>query len=646
MTNSPRVLYVDDNSNSLEVRAIMLGEYGIDVVTETNVEDARGRLAEGDIDCVLSDLDMPDEDGFDLLEYVEETHPEIPFIMFTSHESEDVIGRALDSGAIDYFPKSLTNVSYRLLAHRIEQAVRIVEAEQAVAAGADTRVGETETEAEIGVPRTEVDPSTKRQQADVDGWGWEMHGPTETTAADPVSAATAENTQNGPRRIAADGPAETAEPTADTDWKVTRETNDALQWLNSDETGAELDAIEPRTDENGTEPEPDPFIYPGEKTSVDAEPKAGDETEVTAETRDEGIDIVGTVQMEPESEDPEITAETKASTATADTEEPTSTVTEPTKISPIPGAAPPGVSTEAPESTKAPSENGEIDEAPVASAESGGTDGEEQLAAKINLGSDTAEEASQAPEEPERSTERQKKTPADAESLPSVSLGPEDREDPTLEAEPESEGEDGPEPEPDPSAHEHDHTLLEEFDPEPGEGVLVECGSQDSRKGHACLDLLGLDNVEGRNVLLIRYRKMGSERLRRIAEDAEDVHLISIGYQQSVPDDISDLVETTRINDPSELTRLGIVMTRVIGDWDTESFQTVVCLDSLDILLGYKDDRSVFRFLHVLLSKLQSADAISHFHIEPSRDGDQGADTLKPLFDSIITIDDDGIHMQ
>jgi len=145
---------------------------------------------------------------------------------------------------------------------------------------------------------------------------------------------------------------------------------------------------------------------------------------------------------------------------------------------------------------------------------------------------------------------------------------------------------------------------------------------------------------------LIRYRQIGSDRLRRIAENAEDVHLISIGYRQTIPDALDDLVEMTRISNPSELTRLGIVMTRVIENWDAESLDTVICVDSLNVLMGYTDERSVFRFLHVLLSKLRSANAISHFHIEPSGGGTQSADTLKPLFDSVITIDDDGVHIE
>ena len=650
MTKPSRVLYVDDNSNSLEVRAMMLGEYGIDVVTETNVEDARGRLAEGDIDCVVSDLDMPDEDGFDLLEYVQDTHPELPFILFTSHESEDVIERALDSGATDYFPKSLTNVSYRLLAHRIEQAIRMAGSEQAPAAGSDTRVDEPKAEAEVSVPQTEIDPANKKHRADVESWGWNSDPVTEEATETPTAVGDA---NESPITVASDESVETAESMANgSDWKVTSVTNAGLQWLDSDERRIEPD--EPSV-ASGQEPdegdvEADEFVYP-------ASGETSDRWESTLQrTVDSGgIEIVGTVERESDTEMSDITADTGPDAVTTSTDESTVTVSEPKTASPIPGISPSSISTETPEAIEKPGDHDGTNGKARPTTESGEADSEGGLAAKINLGPDSSpatepshESTSSGPEASDPDSQPDQSA-TDRQPTPGAPVRPEPEPDRVSEIQDESTEavtESKTETDTGSSTHEHERTLLDGFDPQPGDGVLVECGSQDSRKGHACLDLLGVDDVEGRNVLLIRYRQIGSERLRRIAEDARDVHLISIGYRQSVPNEIDDLVETTRISNPSELTRLGIVMTRVIGNWDTDSVETVVCLDSLDILAGYKDERSVFRFLHVLLSKLQSSNAISHFHIDPSGSDTQGADTLKPLFDSIVTIDDDGVHIE
>ncbi|MFO7925514.1 MAG: DUF7504 family protein [Halobacteriota archaeon] len=458
MTGQTRVLYVDDDANSLEVRAMMLEEFGVDVITETSVEDARRRLENDDIDCVLSDLDMPDEDGFDLLEHVQATHPELPFILFTSYESEDVIERALNLGAADYFPKSLTNISYRLLAYRIKRAIQLVEAEQAIAASANAQVDENG--GDVTLTRTETDSVNAESRGDLETSKRGTAAVTETGATKPASSTAVGDGRTKPGQDTADEAEERTEPASDDGNRViTGKVRDALRWL---------DRHTPKT----------------------------------------------------EPEDPTSTSEPR-------TDEPR--VSEPKSERPI---------------------------------------------------------------------------------------------------------------------REHDRVLPDSLELEPGDGILLECGSHDDRKGHACIDLLELDNVEERNVLLIRYRRIRPERLRRIAEDAENVHLISIGYRQSIPDGIDEHVETTQISNPSELTRLGIVMTRVIGEWDTDTLDTVVCVDSLEILIGYTDERSVFRFLHVLLSKLRSTNAISHFHIEPSLDGSHNAETFKPLFDWVVTIDHDGVHVE
>jgi CheY-like chemotaxis protein len=651
-----RVLYVDDDANSLEVRAMVLEEYGLDILTETNVGDAKRRLADTDVDCVLSDLDMPDQDGFDLLEHVDEVAPDLPFILFTSHESDDVIERALEAGVTDYFPKSMTNLSYRLLAHRIRQAVRIADAERALAAESQGISPETSAP-EIGVPQTEIDPDTRKPSADIGGWGETGHDRDRTAVAQTEIDPDSRRAQPEPAPLdppTAESEPETAvaaaEPSTNEGMaEIERETGEALLWLDSDEGTAESAKSVASPEFAGAEA--DGFVYPLGETAAEAE---GDT---------DGIDIVETPIVETKPERAAATVGVDESGSEEAEQQPESV--------PMPGATAEPTTTEASspdqpggvggESAEIDTESGSESEEPIESdiesrtvASSDATPVTELSPKPASGGSPASEEspepaaksgADNGPEADRRSTTEgvsmgsgldgeaivEESSDADADLRPAPEPGPT----------PESEAEQGDTDAPD---HDHDHRVVTSFEPEPGEGVLVECGSQDDRKGQACLDLLGLDSVEDRNVLLIRYRRIGSERLERIAEDARNVHLISIGYQQSIPNGIEELVETTRISNPSELTRLGIVMTRVIGNWDSEPNETVVCLDSLDILMGYTDERSVFRFLHVLLSKLQSTDAIAHFHIEPAQ-GSQAADTLKPLFDTVVTIDADGVHV-
>ncbi|TKX72482.1 hypothetical protein EXE46_15800 [Halorubrum sp. GN11_10-6_MGM] len=185
------------------------------------------------------------------------------------------------------------------------------------------------------------------------------------------------------------------------------------------------------------------------------------------------------------------------------------------------------------------------------------------------------------------------------------------------------------------------------LDLKPGTSALVECGSQDERKHAACQDLLGLETAAAqRDVLLVRYRRMDPEQLEAIASAAHRTKLVAIGYSQSVPEDVRDDVEVASINNPNDITRLGILISGTVESWAADDSEIVVCYDSVNILLKYKDVQSAFRFLHVFLGTLQGAGVIAHFHVDPRAGDPQNINTLKPLFDEVVSIDSVGVRRE
>jgi len=129
VTEKIRVLYVDNNSRFLETVSALLAEKGgVEVMTETDPSDCIDRLESLEVDCVLSDYEMPEMDGVDFLREIREDYPQLPFILFTSKESEELVREALEEGATDYVSKSVSSVSYELLTNRIERAVEHYEA--------------------------------------------------------------------------------------------------------------------------------------------------------------------------------------------------------------------------------------------------------------------------------------------------------------------------------------------------------------------------------------------------------------------------------------------------------------------------------------------------------------------------------------
>jgi len=122
-----RVLHVDDERALGELVATLLAreDEQITVVTEPSASDGLARLEADheEIDCIVSDYEMPGMDGVEFLEAVRDDYPDLPFILFTGKGSEEVASEAISAGATDYLQKESGTEQYELLANRIQNAV-------------------------------------------------------------------------------------------------------------------------------------------------------------------------------------------------------------------------------------------------------------------------------------------------------------------------------------------------------------------------------------------------------------------------------------------------------------------------------------------------------------------------------------------
>ncbi|MFC7021286.1 MULTISPECIES: response regulator [Haloarcula] len=127
-----RVLHVDDDPDLGEMVGTFLERIDEDltVVTETSAVAALEHVREGDVDCVVSDYQMPNTDGLELLELVRDQHPDLPFILFTGKGSEEIASEAIAAGVTDYMQKGTGTDTYEVLANRVRNAVEQYRTEQ------------------------------------------------------------------------------------------------------------------------------------------------------------------------------------------------------------------------------------------------------------------------------------------------------------------------------------------------------------------------------------------------------------------------------------------------------------------------------------------------------------------------------------
>jgi len=119
------VLHVDDAPGFAEMVATFLEreDERFEVDTVTTGSDVLDRLADDEYQCVVSDYEMPGQNGIELLEAVRETYPTLPFILYTGKGSEEVASDAILAGVTDSLQKESGTSQYTVLANRISNAV-------------------------------------------------------------------------------------------------------------------------------------------------------------------------------------------------------------------------------------------------------------------------------------------------------------------------------------------------------------------------------------------------------------------------------------------------------------------------------------------------------------------------------------------
>ncbi len=106
--STPQVLVVDDERLLHGVIARLLGRHGMEVTSCTSGTQALEALQKHSFDLVITDFQMPEMDGLELLAQVREREPDLPVVMITGHASVQHAVRAMSKGAVDYLPKPFT----------------------------------------------------------------------------------------------------------------------------------------------------------------------------------------------------------------------------------------------------------------------------------------------------------------------------------------------------------------------------------------------------------------------------------------------------------------------------------------------------------------------------------------------------------
>jgi hypothetical protein len=180
--------------------------------------------------------------------------------------------------------------------------------------------------------------------------------------------------------------------------------------------------------------------------------------------------------------------------------------------------------------------------------------------------------------------------------------------------------------------------------------ILLLSPPMQSATDETCLDLLAQDDPERENVLWVTFTRSPDSCIQdwqgHVGDHPANLRFISVGdtlrsatgTATTTGTSANAVIET--LSNPGDLTGLGIQISEVLQQWQDNDNRTVACFHSLTSLLQYADVQTVYKFLHVLTGRFNTAGVTAHFHLDPGAHDDQTINTLKSLFDAVAEFDD------
>ena len=135
------LLVVDDDKHILEAMADYLRSLGHRTETAASCQEALERMHEYPFEVVICDVNLPDLDGFHLLEWAVDNAPDTSVIMLTGYGTIESAVEAIRIGAFDYLTKPVIDEELQMTIQRALGQKQIVEENKSLKAQLNEKFG-------------------------------------------------------------------------------------------------------------------------------------------------------------------------------------------------------------------------------------------------------------------------------------------------------------------------------------------------------------------------------------------------------------------------------------------------------------------------------------------------------------------------
>jgi len=120
----PKILVIEDEDQVRQSYEDMFSFFGYEVESVPNGREGLSRITKNDYDIVVTDLNMPEMNGIEVLKYIKKKKPYIEVIVITGYATLENAIEAMKVGAYDYFAKPVDIEHVRIVISKCVQQIQ------------------------------------------------------------------------------------------------------------------------------------------------------------------------------------------------------------------------------------------------------------------------------------------------------------------------------------------------------------------------------------------------------------------------------------------------------------------------------------------------------------------------------------------
>ena len=116
--NKNRILVIDDDKEVADLIIVYLLKQGYRVVAAHTAKEGIEKFGDGDFDLVILDLNLPDANGIEVLDYIKQKVRETVVLIITGHGTSEASISSVKAGAYDFIQKPIDLQSLEVIISR------------------------------------------------------------------------------------------------------------------------------------------------------------------------------------------------------------------------------------------------------------------------------------------------------------------------------------------------------------------------------------------------------------------------------------------------------------------------------------------------------------------------------------------------